>query len=70
MPVNALVALAPFALEAADLLASWISLIGQDDDVTPEQLEELKAKFVSSQSRRDAAVAALDDAIAAKRAAG
>lgn len=68
MPLGAVVALAPFALEAADLLSSWISVVGQDEDPTPEELEALKAKFVASQQRRDAAIAALDDAIAAKRA--
>lgn len=64
-----LVALAPYALEAADLLASWISAMAMgDDELTPEKLEELKAKFIASGQRADAAIAALDDAIAAKRA--
>lgn len=63
-----LVSLAPYALEAADLVASWISAMTQGEDLTPEELEALKAKFVASGQRADAAIAALDDAIAAKRA--
>ena len=69
-PAAALVAFAPYALEAADLVASWITalLSDKDGELTEEQLAELRAKFEASQARRDVAIQALDEAIAAKRA--